>query len=152
MFSILPWWFREGTARSVQPADNPQHDQLLLEAIQSGTTIPFLELCNEPEGSGVRKDLAALQSASFIRFIIERQSTRVLPDLLSAYVNGSNCEQGVEQVLDTPLDALEQEWLASMQEPSPLERFVNDAVIWIIILLAGTFLTLFLISAMRRKE
>jgi hypothetical protein len=151
-FSILPWWFREGTARSVQPADNPQHDQLLLEAIQSGTTIPFLELCNEPEGSGVRKDLAALQSASFIRFIIERQSTLVLPDLLSAYINGSNCEQGVEQVLDTSLDALEQEWLASMQDPSPLERFVNDAVIWIIILLAGTFLTLFLISAMRRKE
>jgi hypothetical protein len=151
-FSTLPWWFREGTARSVQPADNPQHDQLLLEAIERGTTIPFLELCNEPEGAGVRRDLAALQSASFVRYLIERQSTRVLPDLLSAFISGSNCEQGIEKVLDTSLGALEQEWLASIQEPSPLVGFINDAVIWIIILLAGTFLTLFLIGAMRKKE
>lgn len=151
-YASLPWWLREGIAGGVQPNNNPYHDQLLAEAIQNGSTISLQDLCDQPQGTGARQDLAALQSASVVRFIAARQSTGTIPDLLTAYINGDSCERGVEQVLGVSLHALEQEWLASMQEPTSFERFFNDVAIWIIILIAGTLLIVFLISTTRQKE
>ena len=150
-YATLPWWLLEGIAAAARPDNNPHHDQVLSEAVQSRGTIPLVDLCSEPQGSGARQDLASLQSASFIRFLVDRQSTGTIPDLLAVYINGIECEQGVEQVLDTSLDVLEQEWLDSMRDQAPWERFFNDAAIWIGMLTAGSLLTIFLIYAARQK-
>jgi hypothetical protein len=151
-YDALPWWFREGFARSVQLVDNPQHRQLLAEAIQANATLPLQDLCDQPQGTGAQQDLAAFQSASVVNFLKEQQSTGTIPDLLLAYLNGSDCEQGVEQVLNMSLEALDKDWLDSMEQQTPFERFLGDLMIWIAILFPGTLLILFLIGATRKKE
>jgi hypothetical protein len=151
-YDSLPWWFREGIAGSIQEDNNSQHEQVLEEAIQNKQTIPFRDLCNQPQGTGAQQDLAAYQSASFVRFLTERQSTGTIPKLLAAYLSGSDCEQGVEQVLNTSLDELELDWLNSMQQKTPLFRFFSDLAIWIVMLLAGTILIVYLIVSTMKRE
>jgi hypothetical protein len=151
-YDTLPWWFREGIAGSVQPDDNPQHKQLLQEAVEHGSTIPFRDLCQFPEGPGMRQDLASYQSGSFIRFLKDRQSVGAIPDLLSAYLNGVGCEQGVEEVLGTDLDTLQEEWLANSMEKSPLKNFLSDLWIWIIFLIMGTSMVVLLIGVTGKRK
>ncbi|MFL7839120.1 MAG: peptidase MA family metallohydrolase [Candidatus Promineifilaceae bacterium] len=151
-YSSLPWWFREGIAGSIRQNTNPQHEQSLAEAVQIGETIPFRDLCDQPQIPGLQQDLAAYQSASFVHFLRESPTTDKMPALLLAYLNGRGCEEGVEQVMGQTLDALEQDWLDSLTEPAPLESFFKNLMVWIIILLAGTALIFFLIWATIRKE
>jgi hypothetical protein len=150
-YDSLPWWFREGIAGSIHEDNNPQHEQVLADAIQNKTTIPFRDLCYQSQGTGAQQDLAAYQSASFVRFLTERRSTDTIHKLLIAYLNGSDCEQGVEQVLKTSLDNLEQDWLNNMKQQAPLVRFINSLAIWIVMLLAGTLLIIYLIYATRKR-
>lgn len=148
----IPWWLREGIAQNARPNNNPRHDQILLDAVAFGDTIPLWRLCQQPQETGLRQDLASVQSASLVSFITESQSTGTIPELLSATIQGDDCEQGVKRVLGYSLDDLEREWLDSLQEPSAAQSFINDAALWILLLIAGTILIFILLRATRQKE
>lgn len=150
--SAIPWWLREGVAENARPADNPRYDQLLFAAIESGETFPLWRLCEQPQESGDRYALAAAQSTSVVSFISEKYIAGTAADLLSAYIDGDYCEQGVERVLGQSLDELERAWLAGLQEPSPVRQLFNDAMPWIILLFGGTLLILILLGIARMKE
>lgn len=151
-YSSVPWWLREGIAGAARPNNNPRHEQLLFDAVKFGETIPLKRLCVLPQESGDRQELAAVQAASLVRFLSESQSTGTIPDLLSTYIQGNDCEQGVNRVLGISLDDLDSDWLADLQEPSSVQSLVSDVAIWIILLIAGTLLMLVLIRATRKKE
>lgn len=151
-YTSIPWWLREGIAQGARPLNNPRHEQLLLEAVKSGETIPIWRLCEQPQQSGEWEELAAVQVVSLVRFLSENRAIGTIPDLLSAYIKGDDCEQGVERVLGHTLDELEREWLADLQEPSSAQSFINDVALWIILLIAGSLLVLVLLGATRQKE
>ncbi len=150
--SLLPWWLREGVAENARTVNNPRHDQLLEGAVDSGETIPLWRLCQQPQASGDRYDLAAAQSASLVSFISENYEAGAVADLLSAYIGGDDCEQGVDRVLSLSLDQLQSAWLASLQPPSQTAQLFNDAAPWLILLLGGTLLILVTLVITRKKE
>ena len=75
--------------------------------------MPIAGLCGAfPPESG-RSFLAYAEASSFTRFVIDKFGQTGLLALTSAYGDGLNCEQGMQQALGQPLSKVEEQWLAS---------------------------------------
>ncbi len=148
----IPWWLREGIAEAARFNGNPRDGQLLLESLASDDTIPLWRLCDAPQGSAERLEIASIQSASTVRYLTENQPVGTISELLSAYIAGDDCEQGVRRVLGFTLDELEDEWRAGLREPTAVQNMINDAAPWILLLLGGTLLGAVVIFVNRRKD
>jgi hypothetical protein len=150
-FESIPWWLREGIAVRAQLSGNPRHEQLLESAARTGQTFPLRELCKKPSATGDMTLLASAQSASLLDFLVTEQSPAIANRLLSAYLNGANCEAGIEDVLGQSVDDLEVSWLSSLGLHSPARQFLNTYGIWILLLLAGTGLAAILVLTTRSR-
>ena len=150
--AAIPWWLREGIAGSARPNESPRQLELLAEAIKFEDTIPLWRLCSEQQDGGDRQELAAAQSTSLLRFVASSQSPGAIRELVTAYVAGDDCEQGVERVLGLTLDELQQAWLDDQVEPNRLNAFLGSSGLWIILLLAGTLLVGILIYSTRARK
>jgi hypothetical protein len=135
-FPKIPWWLTEGMAVSVQGSSNPRQEQILQEAVDGGSTIPFWRLCNEPDESKERTNLASVQSASLVEFIITRYGDLAFIDLIAAYSRGDDCEVGTRRVLNKSLDDLYNAWLSAYNAPSPINEFVLNYGLWLIVIAA----------------
>lgn len=147
----IPWWLREGIAEDTRLNKNPRVDQLLVDAVRSETTIPLWRLCDQPLETADRTELASAQSASLIRYLSVNEPPGSVSNLLSAYVAGDNCEQGVQRIFGLSLDELEDQWLSDMQEPTAAQLLINEAAPWFLLLLGGSLLVMFVMFATRKK-
>jgi hypothetical protein len=144
-FNNLPWWITEGLSTIVQAQSNPRYSQLLEEAITSGNTIPIQQLCQKTERVGDRALLASAQSNSLANYVLQRYGDEALRDLVSAYVNGDECETGVRRKIGISLTELEEGWLMGRQQPSAFSQFFSSFGIWLLLLLGGTALMVLII-------
>jgi hypothetical protein len=147
----IPWWLREGIAENARLNSNPRDEQLLMDALAANDTIPLWRLCDTPQGPAERLELAAVQSASIVRYLEDSQPAGTASNLLSAYISGDACEQGVNRVLNSTLDELEDQWLDGLQEPTAVQNIARDAAPWILLLLGSSVLVAIIILANRRK-
>ena len=148
----IPWWLREGIAENARLNSSPRNEQLLMDALAANDTIPLWRLCDTPQGSAERLELAAVQSASVVRYLVDNQPVGTVSNLLTAYISGDDCEQGVIRVLGYTLDELEDQWAAGLQEPTAVQNVISDAVPWLLLLLGSTILVVIIILANRRKD
>ncbi len=112
-YDRLPVWLREGIATQVELSANPDYPRALAQATQQRALMPISGLCGAfPPESG-RSFLAYAEAVSFTRFVMDKFGQTGLLALTSAYGDGLNCEQGMQQALGQPLSKVEEEWLAS---------------------------------------
>lgn len=112
-YTRLPVWLREGIATQVELSANPDYPLVLSKASGQGTLIQIDSLCGAfPPESG-QLFLAYAESESFTRFIIAQFGQTGLLALTSAYGDGLNCKQGMQQALGKSLTQVEDEWRAS---------------------------------------
>jgi hypothetical protein len=125
-YTRLPVWLREGIAAQVELAANPNYPLALTQASNQGALLSIESMCAAfPPESG-RLFLAYAESESFTRFIINKFGQTGLLALTSAYGDGLNCKQGMQQAYGQSLATVEAEWRASvLGENAGLTAFTN---------------------------
>ena len=136
-YEDFPWWLTEGLGTIFQFRPNPRSEQIMDEAVQTDATIPLWQLCESPVGTGDHAVLARAQSLSVIRYIRSRFGDQSLTELVRSYVQGSDCQSGVQRTFGMTLDQLEAAWLDSQRTLPASVQLFNDFGLWIVILLAG---------------
>jgi len=144
-YEDIPWWLTEGLATSAQVQPHPRYTQLLDDAIRSRQTIPIDQLCLETERVGDRDLLASAQSNSLVNYLLQRYGEAAVVDLVTTYVQGDDCEIGVNRVFGTSLAELDKAWLEVQQPPSAVSTFFSAYGLWLILLLAGTAFMLLIV-------
>lgn len=151
-YPSLPPWFSEGLATAMQAEPNPRYAQVLETAVVTNTTIPFEQLCAAFPPEPDRALLAAAQSDSLVRYVIDRYGTTAVRAITTAYAEGASCNVAIEQAMQRPLITLEQEWLAAQQPQTAVERFLSQFGLWILLIGVSFGITVFLIWKTRRDR
>ncbi len=146
----LPPWLREGLALSMADSPDPLYAQALDSAVVTQTTLPVAQLCASFPPEPDQAQLAAAQSESFVRFLRTRYGDSAVSSLVSAYVQGANCTDALEGIFRLSVEELEVEWLAAQQPQSALERFLGEVGLWLLLLLAGFGITMYLLLRSRQ--
>jgi hypothetical protein len=108
-YDALPVWLREGIA-SMAESPNPDYPRAISLAVEQQALIPIADLCGSFPPEMSRIPLAYAESESFTRFIVTKYGNSGLVNLIRAYADGLDCEQGSIRALGNPLSELESEW------------------------------------------
>lgn len=108
-YDALPVWLREGIA-SMAESPNPDYPRAISLAVDQQSLLPIADLCGSFPPEMSRITLAYAESESFTRFIVNKYGNSGLLNLIHAYADGLDCEQGPVRALGIPLSALENEW------------------------------------------
>ncbi len=109
-YSRLPVWLSEGIATQAELAANPDYPLALIKASDDGSLIPIANLCGAFPPEHGRSFLSYAESESFTRFVVDKFGQTGLLALTSAYGDGLDCNQGMQQALGQPLKSVEDEW------------------------------------------
>ncbi len=152
-FDRVPLWLAEGLATWVQQAfvPEPEHQQMLQEALRQNDLIPLNTLCASFPADPTRARLAYAQSASVVNFIRDAYGRQALRDLVTAFADGATCEGGVQRVLSVSLDRLQRQWRDSLLPRSPWSVFWQENGAWLILLALMTGLPLLFIYTPRQR-
>jgi hypothetical protein len=109
-YQRLPVWFTEGLASLAETNPNPDYQSALTQAVDTRTLIPMAGLCNAFPQDASGAFLAYAQSASFVRYINQKNGTTGFQKLISNYQNGLGCEEGVNAALGSSLEQFDHRW------------------------------------------
>jgi hypothetical protein len=109
-YQRLPEWFTEGLASLAEINPNPDYQSALTQAVDTRTLIPIASLCNAFPQDASGAFLAYAQSASFVRYIYQKNGTTGFQKLISNYQNGLGCEEGVNAALGISLEQFDHRW------------------------------------------
>ena len=110
-FWNLPTWLNEGFASTLEQNPNPDYPFLVANAVQKGTLIPMVSLCQPFPRDASGAILAYAEATSFMRYIQQRFGQPGIRALVAAYADGAACELGTLAVpVELPLTQLEREW------------------------------------------
>jgi len=109
-YQRLPQWFTEGLASLAETNPNPDYQSALTQAVDTRTLIPMASLCNAFPQDASGAFLAYAQSASFVRYIYQKNGTTGFQKLISTYQNGLGCEEGVNASLGGSLEQFDHRW------------------------------------------
>ena len=136
-YEQLPAWFEEGLATYFEIDQNPAFAALVQDAVDSGSTIHFSELCLDFPHSGEQALLAYAQSRSLVEMIQAEYGNHTLTQFVIAFRDGSGCEGAVQRVLGISLQELERSWQAQLRTRPAIYRTVQRLGWWIGLALAG---------------
>ena len=109
-YDHLPAWYIEGLASLAELNPNPDYQIALDRARQTNTLMSFNSLCTAfpVEASGAF--LAYAQSASFVRFLLQKYGSPGIQKLSTVYQSGVGCEEGASTAFGSSLEQLEVRW------------------------------------------
>lgn len=108
--SRLPAWLSEGIATQAEIASDPDYTHALANASAQAVLIPINDLCGAFPADKGQNTLAYAESQSFTRYIVEKYGQSGLIAMTTAFGDGLNCAQGLQQALGKSLPQVEQEW------------------------------------------
>lgn len=114
----IPTWLHEGLATVVESAvaERFSYEDIVNAAFEADRLISLRGLTGSfPVQSGGAL-LAYAQSNSFVKFIIDRWGESAITEILDAYRQGASHERALRQVVGLGLNALEAEWLATLDQ------------------------------------
>jgi len=139
-YSNIPVWLSEGLATSVELYPDPDLQRVLNEAQAGDSLISFTSLCDGFPPDAADAQLAYAQSASFVNFLYGRFGSQTILNLLENSTSGLTCENSVLTTLNSPLDQLQQEWLAQTFDESSndlsFEEFLPFLIAGVVLMLA----------------
>lgn len=150
-YEAAPRWLDEGLAVSFEMSPDLGREAALDRGVANGETIPLEALCRSFPSGEEQVRLAYAQSASLVEYIRQEYGTSALQRLVQAYIDGAECDSGVERALGLSTAELEREWLSETTPVSPLERFLRVNGIWVA-LAGGGFLGMGLLMFPLRRE
>lgn len=151
-YESLPRWFNEGLATIMEENPDPNEAIILEEAVASGTTIPFSQLCSSFPLDGRQVVLAYAQSASLLRYIQTAYGNGALNRMVVALADGADCQSVVSRELTITLAQLNQDWLRSLNPRPSVAAFFQESLVWLLLLIAGFVLMVFFIWPVRRGD
>ena len=125
-YERLPVWLTEGISSLAELYPNPDYQQALIAASESGALIPIVELCDTFPLDASRAYLAYAESDSFVRYIRDTYGPLYISSLVLAYADGLSCEQGVVRALSTSLVSLDTRWREAVLGQNVLGVFFRN--------------------------
>ena len=112
----VPSWLHEGVATVVEGAvaERFSYDDILTASVEANRLVSLRGLTGSFPVQGSRAVLAYAQSNSFVKFIIDRWGRSAITQILEAYRKGSSQDAALRQAVGLGLNALEQQWLATL--------------------------------------
>ena len=134
-FWNLPTWLNEGFASTLERNPNPDYPFLVTSAVENGTLIPLVALCQPfPRDAGAAV-LAYAESTSFVRYLQKRFGPEGLRAVVNAYANGAGCELGTNvPPVDLSLSQLEREWREGELAENIVLTALREVAPWLILL------------------
>jgi len=133
-YERLPLWLREGVASLAELYPNPEYRQALSAAAQSGSLLDINTLCESFPGDAARAYLAYAEADSFTRYLYSTYGPPALYNLILAYADGLNCEQGARRALGLTLTQLDRRWRESVLNTSPVRAAGQNLLPYLILL------------------
>lgn len=133
-YERLPIWLREGIASLVELRPNPDYQAALLAAAQNGTLLDMNSLCEAFPSDAARAYLAYAQSDSFTRYLYNTYGAPALFQVILAYADGLDCEQGPRRALGMSLSQLEHRWRQSAFQTNAIQAAGSNLLPYLILL------------------
>ncbi len=129
----LPTWLHEGVATVVESAvaERFSYEDIVQAAFEADRLISLRGLTGSFPVQSTGALLAYAQSNSFVKFIIDRWGESAITKILDAYREGASQDRALRQAVGLSLNALEAEWLATLDqsdaEPTASARVLTTA-------------------------
>lgn len=136
-YDEFPRWLEEGLATNFEPVGGDQYQEILRNALETNTTLDFVNLCRSFPTSDSAALIAYAQSESFVQFIQSEYGEFAPVQMIKAVIDGASCEEVTDITLGLTLADLSQRWLEANARPNFFERLVQGGGIWLLIILAG---------------
>lgn len=136
-FQNVPQWLRNGLAEAASGGPDARATTLLADAASAGETIAVEQLCDVFPESGSAAELIHAQSGALVREISRQYGPQAVKDLLDASANGATCAGALETVLPVAPRELAAAWNLQADEADPQRGQIGQAIIWVLLVLAG---------------
>jgi hypothetical protein len=130
----LPIWLNEGLASITEIYPNPNYHTILTNAVKKGSLLPLASLCPSFPVDTSGAYLAYAEAASFTRFLYDQYGQEGLEALVAMYADGTDCENGVQEVLGNTLDQLEQSWRSTTLGEKAASTTTESLWPWLVVL------------------
>lgn len=121
--SRLPLWFTEGIAKHYSEAPVEADDRLVAEAAAVGVLMPLWTM--EEDFPEKRESLAYAQSASAIRYMIDRFGASSPRTVLTRLARGRSFDQAMVEATGLTSRRFADDWYARISERYRILRFVR---------------------------
>ena len=139
----VPLWLHEGIAVNNETRPDSALGAILTENLASSTLLPIESLCTLFPSEQESALLAYAESASLVDYVLTRYGNQQLGQLLAAYGEGADCNDGIERAFGISLAELEADWRAALRgEPAVSAGLAGSSAMlpWMGLLLGGTLL------------
>lgn len=109
-YNLLPTWLAEGISSLAEFYPNPEYKRAINNAATTNSLIPLTELCRGYPREAARAYLAYAQFDSFVRYLYTTYGSSGLQKLITAYMDGLGCSEGVQSALGITFTELEFRW------------------------------------------
>lgn len=117
-----PAWIHEGLAQYEETKIRPPDMIVYESAVATGTLLPWDQVLSQA-GAVSREDplLVSLfyqESLAIVQYLVGRYGMFPVRQLLEEYAKGRDSDEAFRNVFKAPIEQLEKEWQATIQEPS----------------------------------
>ncbi|MEK7277458.1 MAG: peptidase MA family metallohydrolase [Chloroflexota bacterium] len=157
-YDRMPVWLDEGLAVNAELEPNADFAIALADAAKKAGAIhesPLLSLESLCASFGVDPAQALLsyaESASVVRYVLDRWGPDGVGDLLAAYRDGATCEGGVQRALNVTLAQLQADWQNDVLDASPVYKFLRDLTPALLVFCPTAIIIALLIFVPKRKK
>jgi len=134
-FWNLPTWLNEGFASTMERNPNPDYPFLVASAVEKGTLIPMMALCQPFPRDASGAVLAYAEATSFVRYVQMQFGPEGVRAMVNAYANGAGCELGTNvEPINLPLPQLEREWREGELAENVTLTALREVAPWLVLL------------------
>jgi hypothetical protein len=136
-YGNVPRWLRVGLADVAAGGPDARSAALLADAVADGSAPTLGALCAEYPTGDPQAAVAGAQSGAFVRTISDVYGPGSVVELITAFAGGATCDEALATVLNATPAQVTDAWRAAYQAPDPERERVSQAIIWVVLVLAG---------------
>lgn len=136
-YQQIPRWLHVGLAQIAAGGPDDIAQALLAEALANRQTPALADLCANYPALEAETDLTRAQSGAYLAYISERYGPEAVTSLLDAFASGADCDSAFGAVLQTSTSNVQAAWRAQFRSPSSQRTLLSQAIIWVLLILAG---------------
>ena len=151
-YDRMPVWLDEGLAVNAELEPNADFAIALSDAAKKESVLSLESLCASFGVDPAQALLSYAESASVVRYVLDRWGPGAMGDLLAAYRDGATCEGGVQRALNVTLAQLQADWQNDVLEASPVYKFLRDLTPALLVFCPTAIIIALLIFVPKKKK
>ncbi|MEN6372606.1 MAG: peptidase MA family metallohydrolase [Armatimonadota bacterium] len=147
--NLLPLWMNEGAAKFMTKDWDTVDATILADAATDGSLMPLSTL-NHRFPNGPRETLAYTESASAVRYIVDKYGEKSLAELIHKTAETRSFEKAMIDVTGVSVSEFEQKWQRSVEGYHPVLQIIRTVAV-----IGGLVMPLLAIAAylaLRRRK